>query len=197
SSFTSQGLQAAGVSKGKADLIDAGISVVGSLGAGAATKVAARGATALARAATVEKAGGEAITVYRGTANVAEREIISSTGKTMSDAAKVAYVESGGSVDAAMAASQEAHAAGIAEWGSEGLYAQAHAEFGTELSQIGPRSMVSFTTDPAVAKFFAGPNGTVFQATVRTGEGIMQTLPGATESEVLIRHMIEVVPWGG
>jgi RHS repeat-associated protein len=201
SSFTSQAMQAAGVSKGKADLVDAGVSIVGSLGAGVATKAAARGATALARAGTAAKtaetAGGEAVTVYRGTANVAEREIISSTGKSMSDAAKAAYVESGGSVDAAMAASREAHAAGVAGWGSEGLYAQAHAAFGQELSQIGPRSMISFTTDTARAKHFAGPNGTVYKATVQAGEGIWQTLPGATESEVLIRHMIEVVPWGG
>ena len=47
-SFTSMGLQAAGMSNGTANLVDAGISVVGSLGAGgvsATTKVAAIAAT--------------------------------------------------------------------------------------------------------------------------------------------------------
>jgi RHS repeat-associated protein len=49
--FTSQGLQAAGVSRGKANLIDAGFSFVGSLGSGAITRapgVVAAGERALA-----------------------------------------------------------------------------------------------------------------------------------------------------
>ena len=40
-SFTSEGLQAAGVSRRNANLVDAGISVVGSLGASAATRAPA------------------------------------------------------------------------------------------------------------------------------------------------------------
>ena len=107
----------------------------------------------------------------------------------MSDAARVGYVESGGSIEAARSASEAAHAAGIDAWGSEGAYAQAHGAFGTELSTIGPRSMISVTKDPAVAKIFAGPAGRVFSTVVDPSILIPQTLDGAGELEFLIRHM--------
>jgi RHS repeat-associated protein len=51
SSFTSQGLQAAGVSKQNAELIDAGISIVGSAGAGLATSAIKGAATAAPKVA--------------------------------------------------------------------------------------------------------------------------------------------------
>jgi len=51
SSFTSQGLQAAGVSKDNAELIDSAISIVGSAGAGVATSAIKGAATAAPRAA--------------------------------------------------------------------------------------------------------------------------------------------------
>jgi RHS repeat-associated protein len=51
SSFTSQGLQAAGVSKDNAELIDAGISIVGSAGTSLATNTIRGAATAAPRAA--------------------------------------------------------------------------------------------------------------------------------------------------
>jgi hypothetical protein len=107
----------------------------------------------------------------------------------MSDAARIGYMESGGSVADAQAASEVAHAAGIETWGSEADYVQAHGAFGTELSQFGPKSMISVTTDPAIAKLFAGPGGTVFSAVVDPSILIPQTLPGAGESEFLILHM--------
>src|SRR5690348_15081429 len=97
----------------------------------------------------------------------------------MSDAARAGYVESGGSIEAARAASQAAQAAGIKTWGSEADYAEAHGAFGTELSQFGPRSMISVTTDPALAKIFAGPVGRVFSAVVDPSILIPQTLEGA------------------
>jgi hypothetical protein len=98
----------------------------------------------------------DGVTVYRGTSLTSELQIHAETGQLMSDAARVGYVESGGSVEAAQAASEAAHASGIQAWGSEGAYAEAHSAFGTELSQIGPRSMISVKTDPAVTKYFAG-----------------------------------------
>lgn len=113
----------------------------------------------------------------------------SDTGLLMSDAARTAYFESGGSLAAARAASESAHAAGIESWGSLDNYVKAHGEFGTELSEIGPRSMISVTTDPAVAKYFAGPGGRVFSAVVDPSILIPQTIEGATESEFLIPHM--------
>lgn len=59
-----------------------------------------------------------------------------------------------------------------------------------------PRSVMSFTTDPAIAKSFAN-GGTVYRATIEPSEGIRQSLPGAGESEVLIPNMIEAEPWTG
>lgn len=113
----------------------------------------------------------------------------SDTGLLMSDAARTAYFDSGGSTEEATAASESAHAAGIEEWGSLDNYVQAHGEFNTQLSEIGPRSMISVTTDPARAKYFAGPGGTVFSAVVNPSVLVPQTIEGATESEFLILHM--------
>jgi hypothetical protein len=135
--------------------------------------------------------------VYRGTSIVSERTIIDETGMSMSDAARRGYVESGGSVGAARAASEQAHARAIREWGSEENYALAHGEFGQDLSQVGPRSMISFTTDPEVARRMAGDDGTVYKADLRPGDGIPQPNPNSTESEILVPHMIEVTPWTG
>lgn len=112
----------------------------------------------------------------------------SDTGLLMSDAARTGYFESG-SIAAARAASESAHAAGIEEWGSLDNNVQAHGEFGTQLSEIGPRSMISVRTDLARAKFFAGPGGKVFSAVVAPSILIPQTIEGATESEFLIPHM--------
>jgi hypothetical protein len=136
----------------------------------------------------------EGVQIYRGSSHYLETMVADQTGMVMSDTARRVYAETG-SIDEALAASRRSHAAGIEAWGSEGLYAQAHGEFGTELSEIGERSMISFTTDPNVAKRFAGPNGTVWTTQVSPDDVIVQTLPGAGESEVLVRHMIGVEPW--
>ena len=114
----------------------------------------------------------------------------------MSDAAREAYMSTGGDMDAAMDASVQAHADGIAAWGSESEYAIAHAEFGTELSQIGARSMISFTEDVKIAQQFAN-GGKIFQATISRAAAIFQPLETSTEAEVLIRHMVEVTEWLG
>jgi hypothetical protein len=107
----------------------------------------------------------------------------------MSDAARVGYEESAGSISAAQASSEAAHAAGIESWGSEDAYAQAHAAFGTDLSQVGSRSMISVTTDIEQAKIFAGPSGQIFSTFVIPSILILPTLEGASESEYLIPHM--------
>jgi hypothetical protein len=117
-----------------ADAADAGPSILERT----AARAAAGGAGDAARAE--EATGGAGVTVYRGTSLTSELMAHADTGLLMSDAARTAYFESGGSIDEAMAASQSAHAAGIEEWGSQDNYVQAHGEFGTELSEIGPRS---------------------------------------------------------
>jgi large repetitive protein len=138
---------------------------------------------------------GNQIPIYRGTDLYLEKMIAGETRMIMSEAAQQGYMESGGSVDAAREASEDAHAAALSEWGSEDDLAQAHGLFGTELQQeYGPRSTISFTTNPDVAKIFGSQ---LYSATISPSEGIWQSLPGAGESEVLIPNMIEVEPWAG
>jgi hypothetical protein len=69
-------------------------------------------------------------------------------------------------------------------------YVQAHRAFGTELNQIGPRSLISWTSDPNVAANFAD-GGPIFQTTVPSSIAIPQTWEGAGESEYLIEHMVD------
>ncbi|MET7729096.1 DUF6531 domain-containing protein [Streptomyces mirabilis] len=136
------------------------------------------------------------VPIYRGTDRMAENAIADETGHLMSEAAQRAYFE-GGSVEDALRASEEAHSSALAEWGSPDALAHAHSEFGTEMQQAyGPRSVMSFTTDPEVAKYFAS-GGPVYRAMIDPSEGIWQSLPGAGESEVLIPNMIKVEPWAG
>lgn len=78
--------------------------------------------------------------------------------------------------------------------GSEDHYIQAHGAFGPGLNQIGGRSMMSFTTQPEGAAYFAGEEGAGFTAQVPQSGIIHQSLEGAGESEVLIRHMVPVTP---
>ncbi|MFJ1972167.1 DUF6531 domain-containing protein [Streptomyces sp. NPDC087903] len=139
---------------------------------------------------------GDAVPVYRGTDRMAETAIADETGLLMSEAAQRAFYE-GGSVEDALRVSQEAHGSALAEWGGPDQLAHAHSEFGTEMQQAyGPRSVMSFTTDPEVAKYFAN-GGPVYRAMIDPSEGIWQSLPGAGESEVLIPNMIKVEPWAG
>ncbi len=134
------------------------------------------------------------IPIYRGTSFHMENSIAGETQMLMSQAAQHAYMGTG-SVDDALRASQEAHAAALRTWGSEDNLARAHAEFGTEMQQaFGPRSVMSFTTSPETAATFA-QGGPVYMARISPGEGIWQTLETSGESEILIPHMIKVTPW--
>ncbi|MFE7106288.1 hypothetical protein ACFU98_11970 [Streptomyces sp. NPDC057575] len=138
----------------------------------------------------------EMVPIYRGTRFHTENDIRDQTGYPMSQAAQRAYSE-GGSVEDALRVSQEAHASALAEWGSPDALAPAHAEFGTDMQKaFGDRSVMSFTTDPERAKYFAEV-GSVYRAMIHPSEGIWQSLPGAGESEVLIPSMIKVEPWVG
>ncbi|MNI98193.1 hypothetical protein D3C73_1569950 [compost metagenome] len=46
---------------------------------------------------------------------------------------------------------------------------------------------MSVTSDEKIARFFAGPNGTVYHAQIPRSQLIPQTLPGSTEREYLIK----------
>jgi RHS repeat-associated protein len=139
------------------------------------------------------------VTLYRGTSRASEIAAFSdSGGHIFSDAARSGYLEAryaGSSIEealrAAMSASEEAHLAQLSEWGSLNDYVQAHGAFGQEISEFGPRSMISFSRDPNIAAYFAH-GGNVFSVTVPAGSAIGQTLPGAGEGEWLIMHMIKV-----
>ena len=60
------------------------------------------------------------------------------------------------------------HNSWLKVWGNEVDYVQAHGAFGTELSQAFSldRTLMSVTTDPNVARRFAGNKGRVFEAYV-------------------------------
>ena len=139
------------------------------------------------------------ITIYRGTSHGREIEVTQDSGYIMSDAARSAYQEArydGASVaealQAAQAAAEVAHANQLEEWGSLNNYIQAHGEWGSEINMFGPRSMISFTTDPDIAANYAGKDGVIFSTTVPLSSVIVQTLPGAGEAEVLVLFMVRL-----
>ena len=50
-----------------------------------------------------------------------------------------------------------------------------------------PRTFMSVSTDPIVARMFAGESGRLFEAWIPKSQLIKQTFSGAGESEYLIR----------
>ena len=128
-------------------------------------------------------------TVYRGTNNAAELQIYEETGHLMGEAARRAYMETG-SEAAAYQTSGIVHQNWVNKLGSERAYVEAHGALGQELPRIYgmPRTLVSVTTDPAVASRFATVGGRVFVGRVPRSQLLQQSLPGAAESEYLLRH---------
>jgi len=106
----------------------------------------------------------------------------------MSDATRNIYMETG-NLSTAYQQTGAVHNSWLKVWGNEVDYAQAHGAFGTELSQAFglDRTLMSVTTDPNIARGFAGNKGRVFEAYVPKSQLIKQTLSGAGESEYLIR----------
>ncbi|WP_431044137.1 putative T7SS-secreted protein [Streptomyces sp. P1-3] len=126
------------------------------------------------------------IPIYRGTDRYMENGIAEETNYIMSEAAQHAYADSG-SIDTALRASQDAHAAALREWGSEDDLARAHGEFGTDMQQYGPRSVSSFTTDPEVARNFAN-GGPIYQATIcQRSLSALAVRPGRSEPDAARR----------
>ncbi|MCK9923673.1 DUF6531 domain-containing protein [Frankia sp. AgPm24] len=158
---------------------------------GGARSVAGGDGLAAAEIGVASKLTGAPIRIYRGSSRVLEEYGFEETGLVMSDAALHAYGATG-DLSAALRISQEAHQAGIAAWGSEPAYAEAHVMFGTDIDEIGEKSMISFTADPGVAKRFAN-GGVVYSTTINPGDGIV--IPNSSDSEILIRHMIGVERW--
>ena len=132
-------------------------------------------------------AGEDLVLVYRGTPRVLETQTFEETGHLLSDAAQITYQETG-SLKEAYSVADATHQQWIDIWGSEEQYAQAHAEFGTLLKpEFGlDRTFVSVTTDKAIAARYAG-SGRIYSGYVPKSLLVPQTLPGATESELLLR----------
>ena len=106
----------------------------------------------------------------------------------MSDATRNLYFETG-NIETAYIQSNAIHNSWLKIWGNENDYVQAHGMFGTELSQAFglDRTLMSVTTDPNIARGFAGTNGRVFEAYIHKSQLIKQTLEGAGENEYLIK----------
>jgi hypothetical protein len=126
--------------------------------------------------------------------------VLAESGYVLSDAARISYFEAryaGASVESAL---ESAHTASVAAhavqlrtwWGSLNGYAQAHGAWSREISVFGPRSLISFTTNPARAAYFAGPGGQIISTAMPGYLIIPQTLTGATESEVLLMHLVGI-----
>ncbi|MFZ6721382.1 carbohydrate-binding protein [Undibacterium sp. Ji49W] len=130
----------------------------------------------------------EQVLVYRGTNRVLENRVFDETGHVLSDAGQQAYMETG-SLKGAYSSSKETHQNWVNIWGTEDQYVQAHGAFGTELKQsFGlDKTLISVTTDPAQAAYFSR-GGTIFSGYVPKSLLLEQTLPGAGESEYLLKH---------
>jgi len=144
--------------------------------------------TAVPSTTAVDASDQDMVLVYRGTNRVAENNIYNETGNLLSDAGQQSYMQTG-SLDSAYAASDATHQDWIDMWGSEDQYAQAHAEFGAELSPAFgmDKTFISVTTDPAQADYFSN-GGTIYSGYVPRSSLVQQTLSGSGESEFLLRN---------
>lgn len=127
---------------------------------------------------------------YRGTNSGEEYRIFMETeGHLLSDATKRLCQENGGKLDMAYEQSVPIHDNWLdIWWGSENYFAQAHAEFGTEMPSAFDlrRTLMSVTTDIREAERFAN-GGYIFEVDIPRSQLIEQTLSDAGESEYLIR----------
>ncbi|HEX6100516.1 MAG TPA: SpvB/TcaC N-terminal domain-containing protein [Thermoanaerobaculia bacterium] len=164
-----------------------------------ATIAAERGAAVVERFAQTRSIAQslESMRVFRGTRFGAEIQTLRETGYVTSDAARGAYLQAAGEGQATSralwegrVASEAAHQQQLRAWGSLEDYVRAHGEFGTELREIGQRSLISFTESEAVARSTFAQGGAVIETNVLKAVAVPQLIEGATEAEFLIPHMI-------
>ena len=126
-------------------------------------------------------------TVNRGTNRYMEMSLYDETGYVLSEAAQKRYLANGGDIEDALAYSQKIHEKWIDEFGSLDAYVQAHAKYGSELSDMYgmPRTMISTSDELARAKYFGGENGMLFEGPLPKN-AYKQTLETSTENEYLI-----------
>jgi len=136
------------------------------------------------------------ITLFRGTINQKEIEILMDTGGVLSDTARQSYlglIREGYSVneawELAMAESDKIHNIALEAWGGINQYAMAHAEFGLEIKEIvDGRSLISFSSNFEVAKGFGSSSevGFVIEITLPKNLALKQPLLTSKEFEYLI-----------
>jgi filamentous hemagglutinin len=125
--------------------------------------------------------------VFRGTDLYRERQLFEQSGWILSEAAGSRYLENGGNLEDALKFSEAEHQRWLEIWSNENDFVQAHGAFGQEIRRdFGlDRTLISTSTDRTIVDRFGG---SIFQADVPDSMLIRQTLPGAGESEFLIRH---------
>jgi RHS repeat-associated protein len=167
-------------------------------GSTTAAVATARGAAVVERFAQTRSIASslETVRLFRGTKTVEEIAQLRESGYVLSDAARGAYgqaIREGQSVaqslSAGRLASAAAHENQLRVWGTLEQYSQAHGLWGHELSQFGPRSLISFTEKAAATQVFA-EGGVVIETNVLRAVAIPQTIEGATEAEFLVPNLI-------
>jgi YD repeat-containing protein len=132
--------------------------------------------------------GGEPmIRVYRGTSSHMEWEVHLETGHLMSDAARLAYKETG-SLDAAYEIARGTHDDWLKIFGSERKFGEAHGLKSSELqTEYGlRRTFMSVTEDIEIARNYSKGQH-VFTGLVPKSSLLKQTIGTSNESEYLVR----------
>jgi hypothetical protein len=139
----------------------------------------------------LKQGGDDLVEVFRGTGRTSELSNFDEAGVLLSDAASRGFIESGGPLAEGLARSEVAFQQGVERAGGLDELIRLQGKLGTELEKkLGvERSLISVTTDPAVARRFAGSGGVVFGARVPRSELIKQTLETSTESELFLKSV--------
>ena len=101
---------------------------------------------------------------------------------SLSDAAQDTFRENGGNIQEAIDFARREHEKWLKIWGNENDFVQVHGEFGKEFGL--KKTLISVTSDENIIQTFGN---TVFSGKFPKSEIIKQTIPGAGESEYLIR----------
>lgn len=129
------------------------------------------------------------ITLYRGTDRGLENQLFDETGFIMSDVEQEAYRNTG-STRKSRAVTEAAHKRNVAHFGSEDGYVQAHSRNEEGDEAPAGRTIISWTEDERVARGIFANGGEMYRIKVRRGDVLKQTLPGAGESEFLVRTRV-------
>jgi RHS repeat-associated protein len=126
--------------------------------------------------------------VFRATDRGQEKRTFDQTGYLLSDAAQNRFVENGGDLAEALAHARQVHQKWLKIFGDEDTFARMHSargstEFPTEFGL--DRTLISVSANRSTVDTFGN---TYFQGILPKSLLIPQTLPGAGESEYLIRY---------